>query len=75
MKGRHDETLCIIQDLRADQEIVYGLIDQPNFFDLIYHQLFYFQAIQSKVAGPHSWTDKIAVWLKGKFSPRKYYLL
>ena len=57
----------VFQDLRTDQEIVYGLIDQPKFFDVIYHQLFYFQAIQSKVAEPNSWTDRVAVWLKGKF--------
>ena len=65
--------ICIIQDLRADQEIVYGLIDQPKFFDVIYHQLFYFQAIQSKVAEPTSWTDRIAVWLKGKIFIEKIF--
>ena len=57
----------IDQDLRTDQEIVYGLIDQPKFFDVIRHQLFYFPLLLQKVSGSESWWDRIAVWIKGNY--------
>ena len=57
----------IDQDLRTDQKIVYGLIDQPKFFDVIRHQLFYFPLLLQKVSGSESWWDRIAVWIKGNY--------
>jgi len=60
-----DRMFGTFQDLRSDQQIVYGLIDQPQFFNLIKHQLFYFKCIQDKVATSTNWLDQITVWLKG----------
>jgi len=60
-----DRIFGTFQDLRSDQQIVYGLIDQPQFFNLIKHQLFYFKCIQDKVATSTNWLDQITVWLKG----------
>jgi alkylglycerol monooxygenase len=60
-----DRIFGTFQDLRTDQEIVYGLIDQPKFFDVIYHQLFYFPSLQDKVAESNNWWDSLAVWIKG----------
>jgi len=60
-----DRIFGTFQDLRHDQELVYGLIDQPQFFDVVKHQLFYFPGIQAKVSDSNSLMDKITVWLKG----------
>ena len=60
-----DRSFGTFQDLRHDQPLVYGLIDQPQFFDVLKHQLFYFPCIQNKVAGSSSILDKVTVWLKG----------
>ena len=60
-----DRIFGTFQDLRSDQETVYGLIDQPQFFNIIKHQFFYFKCIQDKVATSTSWLDQITVWFKG----------
>jgi len=60
-----DRMFGTFQDLRQDQELIYGLIDQPQFFDVIKHQLFYFSCIQGKVTDSASFLDKVLVWVKG----------
>jgi len=60
-----DRLFGTFQDLRSDQDIVYGLIDQPQFFNIIKHQLFYFKCIQAKVSDSTVWLDQVTVWLKG----------
>jgi len=60
-----DRMFGTFQDLRTDQKTVYGLIDQPQFFNIIKHQFFYFKCIQDKVSANGSWLDQITVWLKG----------
>jgi len=60
-----DRIFGTFQDLRSDQDTVYGLIDQPQFFNVIKHQFFYFKCIQDKVATSTNWMDQITVWLKG----------
>jgi len=60
-----DRIFGTFQDLRSDQETVYGLIDQPQFFNIIKHQFFYFKCIQDKVASSTNWMDQITVWIKG----------
>ena len=62
-----DRLFGTFENLRQDQELVYGLIDQPQFFDVIKHQLFYFPAIQGKVSNSKNLLDKITVWLKGTY--------
>merc|ERR1719225_1506700 len=59
-----DRMFGTFQDLRSDQQIVYGLIDQPQFFNLIKHQFFYFPVLLGKVEGG-PWWQKIAVWFLG----------
>ena len=45
---------------------MYGLVDQPRFFDVIRHQLFYFPLLHSKVATPSpSWPDRLKSYLYG----------
>ena len=41
--------LVLFQEELLREEIVYGLVDQPQFFDVIKHQLFYFKLIYAKV--------------------------
>merc|ERR1712183_47875 len=60
-----DRIFGTFQDLRSDQETVYGLIDQPQFFNVMKHQFFYFKCIQDKVAESTNWMDQITVWFKG----------
>ena len=44
-----DRLFGTFQEERREEEIVYGLVDQPQFFDVIKHQLFYFDILQTKV--------------------------
>jgi len=60
-----DRIFGTFQDLRKDEETVYGLIDQPRFFNLVWHQLFYFPLLKGKIGENASWTDQVMVWLKG----------
>merc|ERR1712212_64218 len=52
------------QDLRPDEQTVYGLIDQPQFFNVVKHQFFYFSVLLGKVEGG-PWWQKMAVWFLG----------
>ena len=44
-----DRIFGTFQEERAEEDIVYGLVDQPQFFDVIKHQLFYFKILHAKV--------------------------
>ena len=44
-----DRFFGTFQEERIGEEIVYGLVDQPQFFNVIKHQLFYFSIIKDKV--------------------------
>jgi len=59
-----DRLFGTFQDLRKDEETVYGLIDQPQFFNIIKHQFFYFPLLQAKVSGG-PWWHQVVVWLLG----------
>jgi len=59
-----DRIFGTFQDLRPDEQTVYGLIDQPQFFNLVKHQFFYFPVLLGKVEGG-PWWQKIAVWFLG----------
>merc|ERR1719158_2277320 len=56
-----DRIFGTFQDLRPDEQTVYGLIDQPQFFNLVKHQFFYFPVLLGKVEGG-PWWQKVAVW-------------
>merc|ERR1712200_136103 len=44
-----DRIFGTFQDLRPDEQTVYGLVDPPKFFNVVKHQLFYFPALLDKV--------------------------
>ena len=44
-----DRIFGTFQEEIPEEDIVYGLVDQPRFFDVIKHQLFYFEILQEKV--------------------------
>merc|ERR1711971_1037435 len=50
-----DRIFGTFQDLRPDEQTVYGLIDQPQFFNVVKHQLFYFPVLLGKVEGGPWW--------------------
>ena len=53
------------QEERPGEPIVYGLVDQPRFFDVIRHQVFYFPLLHSKVSSPSTWSDRLKSYLYG----------
>jgi len=59
-----DRMFGTFQDLRPDEQTVYGLIDQPQFFNVVKHQFFYFPVLLGKVEGG-PWWQKMAVWFLG----------
>merc|ERR1719495_1613419 len=59
-----DRIFGTFQDLRPDEQTVYGLVDQPKFFNVVKHQLFYFPALLDKVPDG-TWSQKIAVFFMG----------
>merc|ERR1711992_7401 len=50
---------------RDDEKIVYGLVDQPQFFNPLKHQVFYYGKVLEKAQSMDNWTDKIWAVLKG----------
>merc|ERR1711922_109573 len=62
--GIWDRIFGTFQDLRPDEQTVYGLVDQPKFFNVVKHQLFYFPALLDKVPDG-TWLQKIAVFFMG----------
>ena len=40
-----DKIFGTFQEELPEEDIVYGLVDQPMFFDVIKHQLFYFDLL------------------------------
>ena len=44
-----DRIFGTFQEELAGEGIVYDLVDQPQFFDVIKHQLFYFKILHDKV--------------------------
>jgi alkylglycerol monooxygenase len=50
---------------RSDIKIVYGLVDQPQFFNPISHQLFYYGKVLEKARSMDTWTDFFFAFVKG----------
>eukprot|EP00088_Acartia_fossae_P017622 TRINITY_DN2005_c0_g1_i3.p1 TRINITY_DN2005_c0_g1~~TRINITY_DN2005_c0_g1_i3.p1 ORF type:complete len:460 (+),score=113.26 TRINITY_DN2005_c0_g1_i3:50-1429(+) len=50
---------------RDDIKIVYGLVDQPQFFNPIKHQLFYYGKVLEKARSMNNWWDYISAFIKG----------
>ena len=55
------------QEEKQDEDIVYGLVDQPQFFNVIRHQLFYFPLLENKTSSAAGATraDHVRKWLYG----------
>merc|ERR1719153_95175 len=50
-----DRIFGTFQEEIPEEDIVYGLVDQPRFFDVIKHQLFYFELLQEKARTTGDW--------------------
>ena len=53
------------QEEKPNEEIVYGLVDQPRFFNIIKHQFFYFPLLHNKTDSKCSWSDNVKKYLFG----------
>jgi len=50
---------------KEDEEIVYGLVDQPQYFNPFKHQFHYFYKVFEKAKGMDNWMDSIYAFIKG----------
>jgi alkylglycerol monooxygenase len=50
---------------REDEKIVYGLVDQPQFFNPLRNQFFYYKSIWDKAQSMDNWSDWISAFVKG----------
>ncbi|XP_042864059.1 alkylglycerol monooxygenase-like [Penaeus japonicus] len=54
-----DRIFGTFQEERDDEEIVYGLVDQPQSMNGVWHEIFYFEKIYEKAKGMSSWSDSL----------------
>eukprot|EP00095_Tigriopus_kingsejongensis_P011023 maker-scaffold109_size355148-snap-gene-0.15 protein:Tk11023 transcript:maker-scaffold109_size355148-snap-gene-0.15-mRNA-1 annotation:"transmembrane protein 195" len=50
---------------RQDEEIVYGLVDQPQYFSPLRHQIEYYINVLRKARSMDTWSDSVSAILKG----------
>jgi alkylglycerol monooxygenase len=50
---------------KDDENIVYGLVDQPQYFNPIKHQFHYFHKVYQKAASMSTWKEAIYAFIKG----------
>ena len=50
---------------REDEKIVYGLVDQPQFFNPVKIQVFYYGKIFQKAMSMDNWSDRLSALFKG----------
>merc|ERR1711990_277175 len=50
---------------RDDEPVVYGLVDQPQFFNPLKHQMFYYGKVIEKAQSMNTSTDKLFAFIKG----------
>jgi len=50
---------------REDMEIVYGLVDQPQFWNPVKHQIYYYGKVIEKARSMSNWTDFFFAFVKG----------
>ena len=62
-----DRLFGTFQEEKHGEDIVYGLVDQPQFFNVIRHQLFYFPLLANKTSPQKGFSsaDHIKKWLYG----------
>jgi len=50
---------------RPDVGIVYGLVDQPQFWNPVKHQIFYYGKVLEKARSMSNWADFFSAFIKG----------
>lgn len=60
-----DRLFGTFEQERKDIKIVYGLVDQPQFFNPIKHQFFYYGKVLEKARSMDNWVDYISAFIKG----------
>jgi len=60
-----DRIFGTFEELGDPDELVYGLIGQTPFYNLVKHQLFYFGLIHEKALATDSWGDWVRAWIYG----------
>ena len=50
---------------RKDEKIVYGLVDQPQFFNPMRHQMFYYGKVFEKVSSMKTFMEKVKAFIFG----------
>ncbi|XP_067208902.1 alkylglycerol monooxygenase-like isoform X3 [Linepithema humile] len=60
-----DRLFGTFQEEQQKEEIIYGLVVNPNSFNLIYQQIFYLKSVIQKSISMVTWSDKFAVFWKG----------
>ncbi|XP_037789390.1 alkylglycerol monooxygenase-like [Penaeus monodon] len=54
-----DRIFGTFQEEREGEEIVYGLVDQPQSMNGVWHEIFYFEKIYEKARSMSSWSDSL----------------
>ncbi|XP_069983035.1 alkylglycerol monooxygenase-like isoform X1 [Penaeus vannamei] len=54
-----DRLFGTYQEEKEGEEIVYGLVDQPQSMNGVWHEVFYFEKIYEKARGMSSWSDSL----------------
>merc|ERR1711970_1153219 len=60
-----DRMFGTFQPERDDVQIVYGLVDQPQFWNPVKHQIFYYGKVLEKARSMSNWTDFFSAFIKG----------
>ena len=60
-----DRIFGTFEELGDPDELVYGLIGQTPFYNLVKHRLFYFGLIHEKALATDSWGDWVRAWIYG----------
>lgn len=60
-----DRLFGTFQKELSDQEIVYGIVFQPERFNPLYHQIFYLMGALKKAQSLSTWSDSISALIKG----------
>ncbi|KAK7067358.1 hypothetical protein SK128_014938 [Halocaridina rubra] len=60
-----DRIFGTFEEERKDDEIVYGLTDQPQTHNAIYMEFFYFKVLYDKAKSMKTWADKLRAFFYG----------
>ena len=60
-----DRMFGTFEQEKLDEKIVYGLVDQPQFFNPFKHQFFYFYNVFKKAQSMENWKDFVFAFVKG----------